>query len=172
MRQQNCQINRPEPFRIAEMSHRPNGEVVSQVTRQEKNRGHERRYHAIAVCNFILSANKNEAGGQENRAQAVERGVDGGQIVDAHRSRSSWRTVATMRGRTLVHSMPSPPVSKLLRNRACLSTTTKIVVWMNKSAGFFWSSGFTGTALSLRLPLAKAAISALVPVKNIQRLKF
>jgi hypothetical protein len=46
--------------------------VVSQITRQEKNRGNKRRYHTVAMRDFVLSTNENEAGGQENRAQAVE----------------------------------------------------------------------------------------------------
>ena len=82
------------------------------------------------------------AGSQEDRAQPVEAGVDGGQIGETHRSRSSCRTAARMRGWTLVHSTPSPPVSNTPRNRACLSTTTKIVLWTNRSSGILTFPGF------------------------------
>src|ERR1035441_7057522 len=103
--------------------------VVTDVTSQKENRGDERRNHAVAMRDFVSALDENKTGGQAQRTQAVERGVDGRQIVDAHGSCSSWRTAATMRGRTaFVQSTPSPTVSNEPRNCACLSTMTKIVV--------------------------------------------
>jgi hypothetical protein len=39
--------------------------------------------------NFISAFDENKTEREENRAQSVEAGVDGGQIVNAHGSRSS-----------------------------------------------------------------------------------
>jgi hypothetical protein len=63
-----------------------------------------------------------------------------------------------MAGWTFVHSSSSPPVSKAPRSRPYLSTTTKMVLWMNKSSESVRSSGFFSTAVSLRLSIPKAAI--------------
>src|ERR1700679_4382796 len=125
--------------------------MVSQITRQKDNRGDERGNHAAAVRDFVAPLDEDETEREKNRAQTVERGVDGGQIVDAHGSRSSWRTVSTMRGWTFVQSIPSPSVSKIPRKRACLSTATKMVLWTNKSTEDFWGGGATGGAPHLRL---------------------
>src|SRR5882672_3335067 len=126
MREQNRQVNRAEPRRIqksrrALMQNDGEISVIRQIANQKNNRGAECGNHAVAVRDDFFLADENKSCREKNRAQAVERGVDGGQIVDAHGSRSSRRIVASSFGWTaFVQSTPSPPVSKMPRSCACL----------------------------------------------------
>src|SRR5271154_602991 len=93
--------------------------VISEIATQKNNRGNERRNHAVAMRDFVSALDEDESQREKNRAQAVEAGVDGGQVVNAHGSRSSWWIVASSFGwTTLVQSTPSPTVSKMPRSRA------------------------------------------------------
>jgi hypothetical protein len=58
--------------------------VIGQVANQKNNRSHESADHAIAVRGPVFAPDKNITGSQENRAEAIERGIDGRQIVDGH----------------------------------------------------------------------------------------
>src|SRR5579859_1954436 len=84
--------------------------VVSEVTRQKDNRGDERRNHAVAMRNFVFPADENKTNGQEDRAETIERGIDGGQIVDIHQPPSNCFTVARICGLTFAQSTSWPSV--------------------------------------------------------------
>src|SRR5579862_452674 len=115
VRQEDGQVNRAEPQRVQKLR-RPLVQdnrkitVVSEVTRQKNDGGDERRDHAVAVSILVFTPNEKVTGGQENGAEAVERGVDGGQIVDVHQSPSNSFTVAMICGRIFVQSISWPSV--------------------------------------------------------------
>ena len=83
--QKNPQIDRAKPGRVPE-DRRPPVQIIRQVavvgdvTAEKERGGNERRDHAIAVGRLVLAADEVIAGAQEDRADAIEAGVDGGQV--------------------------------------------------------------------------------------------
>jgi hypothetical protein len=59
-------------------------EVIGQVAAQKNDGSAKRRNHAVAMRGLIFALDEYITRGQENRAEAVKRSVDGGQIVDSH----------------------------------------------------------------------------------------
>src|SRR6266511_426777 len=154
-------------------------DLVNDIGHQEDARSHERRYHAVAVSELFPALDEDVTGEQENGREAIQRRVERGQIVDGHGcfSLPSCSTALRMRLRVRVQfaarsasSNSSSRVSKAPRSRPCLSTTTKIVLWTNKSAGPSRSSGFFSTVVSFRPSTATRKSSALAPVRNHHRL--
>src|SRR5437763_17018738 len=85
--------------------------VVNYVTGQEYRGSDNRRQHAPVMRHDIFTANEAEACEQKYRAQPVESGIEGGQVGEGHRSRSSRRMPARISALTFFGSIPSPVVS-------------------------------------------------------------
>ena len=71
--------------------------VIREIANQENGRGGEGGKHAAVMSGDILAPDEHKAGRQKNRAQAVERGVDGGEIGYGHadvRSRSAAAVIS------------------------------------------------------------------------------
>src|SRR4029450_13802880 len=128
--------------------------------------GDKGRDHAVAVGHLVFAANEVKPTAQEYSAQAVEAGVDDGQVSRTHDSRSRRRTAARICSLTSAGLIPSPEVSKIPRNWACLSTMTKIVLWMKRSTGDSRSAGCFSMAVSLREPVSKLRSCCFAPVKK------
>ena len=72
---------------------------VEDIGGEENAGGEKRPEHAVAVGDFAFGFDTNETGEEEDRGDAVESGVEGRQIGDAHCGefwRSSFRQVSTM----------------------------------------------------------------------------
>ena len=54
--------------------------MIGEVTSEKQSRGNDRRDHAGDVALPKIPANKVPACGNENRADGIQRGVDGGEI--------------------------------------------------------------------------------------------
>src|ERR1700677_3404660 len=116
MRDENGEVNGAKPGWILEMGHALVQHVdpitvIREIAGQEERGNAERRNHARPMGGDIFLADKDKTGGQKNRAQAVERGVNGRQVVDAHGARSNRRMSKRSLGRTVLSQSTSlPPV--------------------------------------------------------------
>src|SRR5207253_3397268 len=96
-----------------------------------------------------LLAYENVSGAQKDGAQPVEDGIDRWQIQRSHAplSFSNFLTAARRR-----FSKSESVLSKGPRRRACLSTSTKIVLWMKRSSAEVRSWDGFSSAISLSPP--------------------
>src|SRR5439155_22092921 len=149
-------IKRPEPGRIKKarwsaMQIIGEVNVISKVAGQKQGRSCKGCDHAIAMRVLPLLANKNVAGAEKDGAQSVENGIDRWQIQRSHAplSFSNFLTAARRR-----FSKSASVLSKGPLNRACLSTSTKIVLWINRSSAEVRSWDGFSSATSFRPPTA------------------
>src|SRR5437016_5481863 len=92
MRQQKRHVNRAKPSGIVKVRDRMDREVVGEITNQKNRRGAKCRDHAVPMRDLPLLPNESIAEKQENRAQSIERAVEGRQILEAHGSRANVRS--------------------------------------------------------------------------------
>src|SRR5882762_5867715 len=167
-------INWPEPGRIKKArwsSMQIIGEVnvISKIAGQKQGRSRKGRDHAIAMGILPLFANENVARAEKDSAQTVQDSIDWWQIQRSHGplSLSSFLTAARRR-----FSKSASVLSNAPRRRACLSTSTKIVLWMKRSSAEVRSWDGFSSAINFRPPTANRAISSLGPVTNDHLEKF
>src|ERR1035437_8767994 len=87
VREQNGEVNGAKPMRVfklgrAAMQNPGEVAVIGEVASQEKRGRDECRDHAIAMRGLVFAPDEDVASGQESCAQAVERSIEDGQMVD------------------------------------------------------------------------------------------
>lgn len=92
--EEDTQVKRPHS-RGTDKHRRPVVELVSQVTDQEQRARYERQAHAPGMWNDAPAADKPPTGGYENRAGAVQAGVERWKICSGEGQLARYRVSAS-----------------------------------------------------------------------------